>query len=63
MHKLEQEMLRTATLKPKSYDRYVDDCLLVWTYGEENLSMFIEHCNQQHPDIRFTWESTVKAAQ
>ena len=59
MDSLEQTMLQTAQVKPASYDRYVDDCLLVWTHGEGDLINFINHCNQQHPDIRFTWESTL----
>ena len=58
MDQLEQRMLQTAELKPESYDRYVDDCLMVWTHGEANLLGFIDHCNKQHPSIRFTWEST-----
>lgn len=58
MSKLEERMIRTSELKPESYDRYVDDCLMVWQHGEANLLKFIDHCNQQHPDIRFTWEST-----
>ena len=58
MNKLEEKMIRTSELRPESYDRYVDDCLMVWQHGEENLLKFIEHCNQQHTKIRFTWEST-----
>ena len=60
MDQLEQKMLRQAKLKPASYDRYVDDCLVVWTHGERNLLKFIDQCNKQHPNIRFTWESTAR---
>ena len=59
MDRLEQTMLQTAKIKPASYDRYVDDCLLVWTHSENDLIIFIEHCNQQHPSIRFTWKGTL----
>ena len=38
----------------------MDDCILVWTHGEVNLLKFIEHCNEQHPNIHFTWESTAQ---
>ena len=58
MDKLETKMLVTATRKPQSYDRYVDDCLVVWTHGHAHLQEFIAHCNNQHPNIRFTWDCT-----
>ena len=59
-------MLVTAARKPQSYDRYayVDDCLVVWTHGHghghghAHLREFIAHCNNQHPNIRFTWDCT-----
>ena len=60
MDRLEQKMLETSRLKPEFYDRYVDDCLLAWTHGEEKLRDFINHCNSQHPSITFTWESTLE---
>ena len=59
MDRLEQKMLQTARFKPKSYDRYVDDCLMVWLHGKEKLLQFLDHCNQQHPSIRFTWNSSL----
>ena len=50
MDKLEQKMLATAEKKPE----FVDDCLMAWLHGEENLKEFIKHCNNQHPHIKFT---------
>ena len=41
---------------------YVDDCIIVWTHGEVNLLKFIEHCDEQHPDIRFSGESTAQGS-
>ena len=32
MDKLETKMLETAERELDSYDRYVDDCLMVWTH-------------------------------
>ena len=58
MDRLEHRMLQTAEIKPEFYNRYVDDILSGWTHGEEDLVKFIEHCNSQHPNIRFTWEKT-----
>ena len=59
MDRLEQNMLRTAEFKPASCDRYVDDCLMVWNHGETELTRFLKHCNRQHPNIQFTWESSL----
>ena len=58
MDSLEQKMLSTAEKKPELYDRYVDDCLLAWIHGEHDLEKFIDHCNRQHPAIRFTYETS-----
>ena len=58
MHCLEERMLRTASLKPEMYGRYIDDTLLIWLHGSDALQDFIRHCNQQHPSIRFTYESS-----
>ena len=60
MDRLEREMLRTAKHKPESYDRYVDDGLMVWLHGEAKLVEFMDHCNHQNPNIRFTWDSTAQ---
>ena len=58
MHHLESKMLRSAVLRPSLYGRYIDDVLVIWIHGRKNLQSFVEHCNQQHPRIKFTHEST-----
>ena len=35
---------------------------MAWTHGEAELLQFIEHCNNQHPNIRFTWESSLRGS-
>ena len=60
MDQLEQRMLRTAIRQPEFFVRYVDDCLMAWLHGEEELERFLSHCNEQHPNIRFTWETSCK---
>ena len=55
-------MLSTAKAKPESYDRYIDDCLMAWTHGEAELLKFIEHCNNQNPNISFKWESSLRGS-
>ena len=57
-NRLEEKIIRTSELRPESYDRYVDDCLMVWQHVEENLLKIIGPCNHQHTNIPFTWEST-----
>ena len=59
MGRLEKRMLQTAERRPEFYYRYVDDCLLAWTHGKENLDKLIKHCNEQHPSIRLTWETSL----
>ena len=59
MGRLEKRMLQTAERRPEFYYRFVDDCLLAWTHGKENLEKFLKHCNEQHPSIRFTWETSL----
>lgn len=58
MDKLETSMLLTAKQKPMFYDRYVDDIIMAWRHGKDNLEKFIEHCNTRHHTIRFTWDYT-----
>ena len=41
--KLERKMLITAQKAPEFFDRYVDDCLMAWTHGEEELLEFMTH--------------------
>ena len=54
MDKLETSLLATAVQQPKFYDRYVDDIIMGWMHGKGALTEFVDHCNSQHPSIRFT---------
>ena len=38
MDKIEQNILRTVERQPCLYKRYVDDCLMGWVHGEEQLA-------------------------
>ena len=58
MHFIETKMLATSAHKPSLYARYIDDTILIWIFGSAALRLFIDHCNQQHPTIRFTYESS-----
>ena len=56
MGQLEKRMLETAEMKPESYNRYVDEIVSVFLDRKERAVQFVEHCNKQHPNIRFTFE-------
>ena len=43
-------------MKPKMCLRYVDDVLVVWPHGDEQLEEFHFHLNGQNPSIQFTLE-------
>ena len=51
---LEKQMLSTYPHKPFVYFRYIDDIFMIWTEGEDSLNTFLEHCNKQNKDIKFT---------
>ena len=36
--------------------RFVDDIFFIWKGSEEELKEFIEHCNNFHPTIKFTFD-------
>ena len=56
MDRLEKEALSTAPFKPLWFKRYIDDCLGIWTHGLDKFKEFVNHMNQQHPMISFTYE-------
>ena len=43
-------------LQPLMWKRYIDDILIIWQHGKEELLEFIEYLNQQHRTIKFTEE-------
>lgn len=56
MEHFEEQALNSAPKKPKLWLRYVDDVFAVWSYGEDELLTFLNHLNNQHPNIKFTIE-------
>ena len=55
MGKLEAELLEFH-IKSTIFLRYIDDLLMVFDHGEEDLKKFIDHINTYHPTIKFTHE-------
>jgi hypothetical protein len=45
---LENNLLKKSKKKPKLFVRYVDDILMVWEHGDDELSKFFKLANQQH---------------
>ena len=35
--------------------RFIDDIFFIWRGSEEELKEFMEHCNNYHPTIKFTF--------
>ena len=54
MEEFEEQVIATATYKPKIWKRYVDDIFTV--LGEDYVDGFLQHLNSQQPAIRFTME-------
>ena len=54
MASLEEAALQTCALTPCLYKRYIDDIIMLWRHGREELQQFVDHMNSQHPFIRFT---------
>ena len=54
MDKLETNFLKTQTLQPLVWFRYIDDVFFLWTRGEENLKWFLCSLNDYDPNIEFT---------
>ena len=39
-----------------NWKRFLDDCFILWTKGEENLKIFHSVLNELHADLKFTIE-------
>ena len=60
MDKLETNFLKTQTLRPLEWFRYVDDVFFLWSHGEENLKRFLENLNNYDTNIKFTHDFSKK---
>ncbi len=50
----EEQHLAAYPLKPLLWKRYVDDVIMVWQHGEEELHKFCDFLNSRHDRIKFT---------
>ncbi len=44
--------------QPLLWLRFIDDIFMIWTHGPNELKKFIDHLNQAHPTLKFTFESS-----
>ena len=56
MEHLEESVLRSSTMKPIIWRRYVDDTFILWPHGEDALHEFHQLLNSFSPSIQFTLE-------
>jgi len=49
MGELEKHLLQNTTYKPAVWWRYIDDILVLWNNGEEQLQKFLKEINALHP--------------
>ena len=56
MDYVETEFLKTQSIKPWLWKRFIDDIFCIWTDSEENLNKFLKDLNEFHPNLKFTYE-------
>ncbi|XP_071160966.1 uncharacterized protein [Mytilus edulis] len=56
MGKLEQRILNSSLYQPLSWFRFIDDIDMKWDNTKQELNLFIQHANDAHPSIKFTYE-------
>ena len=62
MSSLEELAITSHDHTPLLYKRYIDDVLMLWCHGLDELNRFVSHFNTQHPSIKFTVEHSDNAA-
>ena len=56
MASIEQTFIDNSPLTPLFYVRFIDDILMIWTHGCEELEQFTSRANSTHHSIKFTTE-------
>ena len=54
MASIEQTFIDNAPQTPLFYVRSIDDIIMIWTHGSEELEQFTTRANSTHPSIKFT---------
>ena len=55
MDQLERELLQHQK-PPTKFFRFIDDIIMLYDHGEEELAKLLDHMNTFHPTIKFTYE-------
>ena len=58
MHVFEEKFLKTQTLLPLIYHRFLDDIFMIWPHGTSSLKSFHNDINSMSPSIKLTMESS-----
>ena len=56
----EDKFIYSYRLQPLLWKRFIDDIFFIWTYGEEELTTFVEYLNDCHHTIKFTLETSLE---
>ena len=57
MDDVESKFLKTQSLQPLIWLRYIDNVFFIWTHAEEKLQLLLTDLNNYNPHIKFTYES------
>ena len=57
----EEEYVAPYSKQPFLWKRFIDDILIIWTYGQDELTRFVTYLNSVHETIKFTCETSVKS--
>ncbi len=60
MSDFEEKYIYTYGKQPIFYKRFLDDLVMIWTHGQEELEKFLDHLNKCHETIKFTMESSLE---
>ena len=56
MHKIENQILNHAPHSILFWRRFIDDCFLIFTHGEDKLLEVLAFMNVMHPTIKYTFK-------
>ena len=60
MADFEEKFIYSYEKQPIFYKRFLDDLVMVWTHGQEELDKFFDYLNKCHETITFTVESSTE---
>ncbi len=58
MADFEEKHIYTYEKQPIFYRRFLDDLILIWTHGRDELDKFLNYLNNCHETIKFTMDAS-----